>query len=147
MSVKYQEHSVILQMILSLIPIVDLWAAYRIEKLRFWILYFGLLILYYYLIEPVLFNWMDVSSPLVFDNWWNYWDIFNFGIGWIMGPLLMRYFTMKWNKKQFESQDEKIHEPQVSLSDDDPLKILKKRYASGEITQEEFNKIKEDLDE
>ena len=27
------------------------------------------------------------------------------------------------------------------------LDILEKRYASGEITQEEFNKIKEDLDE
>ena len=52
---------------------------------------------------------------------------------------------IKSAKKQFVSQDEKMPEPQVSLSDDDPLKILKKRYASGEISQEEFQKIKEDL--
>jgi len=52
---------------------------------------------------------------------------------------------IKSAKKQFKSQDEKMPEPQVSLSDDDPLKILKKRYASGEISQEEFQKIKEDL--
>ena len=52
---------------------------------------------------------------------------------------------IKSAKAQFESQDEKIPEPAVSSSEDDPLKILKKRYASGKISQEEFKKIKEDL--
>jgi uncharacterized membrane protein len=34
----------------------------------------------------------------------------------------------------------------VSSSDDDPLKILKMRLAKGEITLEEFNEIKENLE-
>ena len=52
---------------------------------------------------------------------------------------------MKYAKSQFESQDEKIPEPAVSLSHDDPLKILKMRLAKGEITLEEFKEIKENL--
>jgi hypothetical protein len=49
---------------------------------------------------------------------------------------------IKSAKAQFESQDDKIPEPQVSSSDDDPLKILKVRLAKGEITLEEFEKLK-----
>jgi hypothetical protein len=52
---------------------------------------------------------------------------------------------IKSAKSQFESQDEKIPEPVISSSDDDPLKILKIRLAKGEITLEEFNEIKENL--
>ena len=52
---------------------------------------------------------------------------------------------IKSAKSQFESQDEKISEPVVSSSDDDPLKILKIRLAKGEITLEVFNEIKENL--
>jgi len=52
---------------------------------------------------------------------------------------------IKSTKAQFESQDEKIPEPVIPSSDDDPLKILKTRLAKGEITLEEFNEIKEHL--
>jgi len=45
-----------------------------------------------------------------------------------------------------KSQDEKIPEPVESSSDNDPLKILKMRLAKGEITLEEFNEIKENLE-
>ena len=45
-----------------------------------------------------------------------------------------------------KSQDENTPEPAVSSSDDDPLKILKMRLAKGEITLEEFNEIKENLE-
>jgi len=53
---------------------------------------------------------------------------------------------IKSAKSQFESQDKKIIEPIVSSSDNDPLKILKMRLAKGEITLEEFNEIKENLE-
>jgi hypothetical protein len=52
---------------------------------------------------------------------------------------------IKSAKSQFESQDEKIPQPVVSSSDDNPLKILKMRLAKGEITLEEFKEIKENL--
>lgn len=52
---------------------------------------------------------------------------------------------IKSAKAQFETQDEKIPEPQVSSSDDDPLKILKVRLAKGEITIDEFNELKDIL--
>ena len=52
---------------------------------------------------------------------------------------------IKSAKSQFESRDEKIPQPVVSSSEDDPLKILKMRLAKGEITLEEFNEIKENL--
>jgi hypothetical protein len=52
---------------------------------------------------------------------------------------------IKSAKAQFESQDEKIPEPQVSTSEDDPLKILKVRLAKGEITMDEFNELKDVL--
>jgi tetratricopeptide (TPR) repeat protein len=45
-----------------------------------------------------------------------------------------------------KSQNEKTPEPQAYSSDDDPLKILKIRLAKGEITLEEFNKIKDNLE-
>jgi tetratricopeptide (TPR) repeat protein len=44
-----------------------------------------------------------------------------------------------------KSQNEKTPQPQISSSDDDPLKILKTRLAKGEITLKEFNEIKENL--
>jgi hypothetical protein len=53
---------------------------------------------------------------------------------------------IKYAKSQFESQDKKIIEPIVSSSDNNPLKILKMRLAKGEITLEEFNEIKENLE-
>jgi hypothetical protein len=53
---------------------------------------------------------------------------------------------IKSAKKQFVSQDEKMPEPKVFSSDDDPLNILKIRLAKGEISLEEFNEIKENLE-
>jgi hypothetical protein len=52
---------------------------------------------------------------------------------------------IKSAKAQFRSQNEKIPEPQVSSSDDDPLKILKVRLAKGEITMDEFKELKDIL--
>jgi hypothetical protein len=87
MSVKYQEHSVIKQMILSLIPFVNLWAAYRIEKLRLWV---G-----FYIAEILFFGIWDyyLVTPETSDM-----GIWFFGIELILWALVMRHFTIKWNK-------------------------------------------------
>ena len=85
MPVKREIISVNVQMILSLIPIIDLWASYRIEKLRFWILLYIGLILVDFTIESIA----GYDASLVMS----------FVIGIPAGVLLMRYWTMEWNKK------------------------------------------------
>ena len=90
MPVKQQKYSVIKQMILSLIPILDCWAAYRIEKLRLCLvieLSFGLLVALWYVIETP-------ESPKV--------DVWITVIEFVAAPIWMRYFTIKWNEKQFK---------------------------------------------
>jgi hypothetical protein len=87
MTVKQQKHSVTRQMIYSLIPFVDIWAFYRIEKLRVW---FGMMIVYFIvgaileLLFPYPSNSMIVEILLTVS-------------GFIISPLVMRHFTIKWN--------------------------------------------------
>ena len=46
------------------------------------------------------------------------------------------------------AQDSSRHDPpQQSQKDDDPLTILKKRYVEGEISKEEYEQIRKDLQE
>ena len=50
-------------------------------------------------------------------------------------------------KEKLKKLISELKNPSITESkEDSALEILKKRYASGEITQEEFNKIKEDLE-
>ena len=85
MPVKREQYSVNIQMILAIIPIVDLWASYRIEKLRFWILlYIGLALL-----DLTIESAAGYEISLVLS----------FLIGIPIGVFLMRYFTIEWNKK------------------------------------------------
>ena len=87
MSVKYQEHSVILQMILSLIPIVDLWAAYRIKKFRLWVGVYMVDILFWGIWDSYL------ETPEISDLGFLF-----IIIELILCAVVMRHFTIKWNK-------------------------------------------------
>ena len=87
MPIKQEKYSVKIQMILSVIPFVNLWAAYRIEKLRLCLviqLSFGLLVMLWYFIETS-------GSPKV--------DVWIIIIEFVTSPVWMRYFTIKWNEK------------------------------------------------
>ena len=87
MPVKQEKYSVKIQMILSVIPFVNLWAAYRIEKLRLCLfiqLSFGLLVALWYFVETP-------GSPKV--------DVWIIIIEFVTSPVWMRYFTIKWNEK------------------------------------------------
>ena len=89
MPVKQEKYSVKIQMILSVIPFVNLWAAYRIEKLGLCLviqLFFGLLVTLWYFVETP-------GSPKV--------DVWIIIIEFVTSPVLMRYFTIKWNEKLF----------------------------------------------
>ena len=90
MPVKQEKYSVKIQMILSVITFVNLWAAYRIEKL--WLclvieLSFGLLVALWYVIE--------VPESTKVDVWITV-------IEFVAAPIWMMYFTIKWNENQFQ---------------------------------------------
>ena len=87
MPVKQEKYSVKIQMILSVIPFVNLWAAHRIEKLGLCLviqLFFGLLVTLWYFIETS-------GSPKV--------DVWIIIVEFVTSPVWMRYFTIKWNEK------------------------------------------------
>jgi len=94
MPVKQEKYSTIIQMILATIPFVNFWAAYRIEKLRLWVLFFVSLVFFHYFITMTLLDWL-VSVYPIFDGW-------IVVITLIPEILVMRYFTIKWNGKQFQ---------------------------------------------
>ena len=84
-SVKQQQkHSIILQMIYSLIPLVNVWAFSRIEKLR---VYVGVIIIDGIFVMTV-YEFFGEAAIV---------EIFLWIIGIIIYPLLMRHYTIKWN--------------------------------------------------
>jgi len=105
MPVERKSYSVKIQMILAIIPIVDLWASYRIMKLRLWLLimYVGFGIL------ATINDWAIYGDK--------YWDLdydipfipteptaqINFilfiAIETIVAVILIRKWTIEWNKK------------------------------------------------
>ena len=85
MPVSREIYSVKVQMVLACIPIIDLWAAYRIEKLRVWLLFWTGLILLGFTINPE--SKYDVEM------------VIHVLIGFGIALFLMRYLTIEWNRK------------------------------------------------
>jgi len=104
MPVDRKTYSVKIQMILAIIPFVDLWASYRIMKLRL-----------YFLIVWVGFGILATLNDLTIygDEYWDLdWDapvffepasMINFilfsAIEIIVAVILIRKWTIEWNKK------------------------------------------------
>ena len=84
-------------------------------------------------------------------HWGDYgWGV-GFGLGWlfmiifwalvILGPIVLVILGVIYCVKLIAG----ISDRKGGTKDETPLDILKKRYAKGEITKEEFEKIKDDL--
>jgi len=98
MPVKRKVYSVNIQMILSIIPVVDLWAAYRIEKLRLWVLFWIGMFIVGFLVGLIV---VDYTAS----------TIINLLISIPIAVFLMRHFTIEWNKDiLFEGKDDKNEE-------------------------------------
>ena len=91
MPVEQQKYSVIKQMILSIIPFVDLWAFYRIEKLRLWVGVYIVLIAFW----TIWFSYLETPETSKIWIWGSVIEL-------IITPLVMRHFTLKWNEIQFK---------------------------------------------
>jgi len=98
MPVRREIYSVNIQMILSIIPFVDLWAAYRVEKLTFWILF--------WIGSVVISSGVDMAIP----NPTSLVVVLGFVIESIIAVGLMRYFTMNWNDVILNEEEEDTKE-------------------------------------
>ena len=125
MGVKREPVNIDIQTVLALVPIVDFWAAYRIEKFRFWgMLFIGFIVL-------------SISISLIIP--YPYDMIVGIIIEAPIAVYLMRMWSKEWNTKLLSTVN--------TIKPNTPsYEILKERYAKGEITKEEFDKIKEDLE-
>ena len=98
------------QTLFILIPIIDLWAAYRIEKLGRYILFIiGMIVVSFIVgfVEGILFFGMsDFFSWMVFLG------------GVIISIYLIRSWSTEWNKKFGKSVDDEFTEDGVTYKKD-----------------------------
>jgi hypothetical protein len=123
--VAREVYSVKFQMILAIIPVVDLWAAYRIEKLRFWILFWIGIVM----VGIVL----GVIGDPVIET------VLGLLIGIPAALFLMRYFTIDWNKKieeEIRKDSEKKKFEQEEMKEEQHQLDLKENYESDEEYEE-----------
>ena len=123
--VAREVYSVKFQMILAIIPVVDLWAAYRIEKLRFWILFWIGIVM----VGMVLGM---IGDPVIET-------VLGLLIGIPAALFLMRYFTIDWNKKieeEIRKDSEKKKFEQEEMKEEQHQLDLKENYESDEEYEE-----------
>lgn len=123
--VAREVYSVKFQMVLAIIPVVDLWAAYRIERLQLWILFWIGIVM----VGMVL----GVIGDPVIET------VLGLLIGIPAALFLMRYFTIDWNKKieeEIRQDSEKKKFEQEEMKEEQHQLDLKENYEADEEYEE-----------
>ena len=124
--------SIATQTLLCILPYVWIWAFLRIEKFRM-----GLLVL---IVSVVISISLLMMLPLA------YW-LFVAIIFTILLPIyFIRKWSREWNAKLSTMGSEKKDTTEYVRKEDSSIELLKKRYAMGEISKDEFEKMKKDLE-
>lgn len=122
-----QKVNVTRMIIYSFIPILSIYAGWRIQK--FWLL--------------ILINFglgLGISIPIQMILPFPYGLGFSWPIVIIASVFVVKHFAEEYNEKVNDVNTDK-----TSNTSKSPMMILEERYAKGEITKEEFDIMKEDL--
>ena len=120
-----QKVNVTRMIIYSFIPILSIYAGWRIQK--FWLLV---------VINFVLGLGISIPIQMVFP--FPYGLIFSLAVVITTSVYVVKHFAEKYNERIGSITE-------IPKTEDEPSSVLKMRLAKGEITKEEFDKIKEDL--
>ena len=124
-----QKVDVTRMIIYSFIPILSIYAGWRIQK--FWLL----------VVINFVFG-LGISVPMQLLFPFPFGLVLSLGIEILISVFVVKHFAEEYNEKVNDGNIDKI-----SSTSKSPMIILEERYAKGEITKEEFDKIKEDLKE
>ena len=137
------------QSLFIIIPIIDLWAAYRVEKFR---IYFLIFWVGGTIVQAI------VSYAMLGDKYWSDEGFFSSDptvatvelammvVAAGIAVYFIRIWSKKWNAKLSTMGSEKKDTSEYVRKEDSSIELLKKRYAMGEISKEEFEKMKNDLE-
>ena len=102
MTVERKPYSVTRQMIMVIFPILDLWATYRIQKLRWYLLIFllGFGVLWT-VVDWAMYGdeFFDEDAPLFADTASVIIFIVEVAIQIIIAMMVIRKWTIEWNSK------------------------------------------------
>ncbi len=102
MPVTRKTYSVTRQMIMVIFPILDLWASYRIQKLRLYLLIFLLGFGILWVVTDMAIygdEFFDEDASLIPDTSSIIIYILEIAIEIIIAMILIRKWTIEWNKK------------------------------------------------
>jgi uncharacterized membrane protein len=122
-----QKVDVTRMIIYSFIPILSIYAGWRIQK--FWLL----------VVINFVFG-LGISVPMQLLFPFPFGLVLSLGIEILVSVFVVKHFAEEYNEKVNDGNIDKI-----SSTSKSPMIILEERYAKGEITKEEFDRMKENL--
>lgn len=128
-----------------------MWAAYRVEKFRiyFFVFWVGAGIVETVVLWVVMGDrfWTDEGMYFLNDSTGVSIQIAMMIVHAGISVYFIRLWSKEWNAKISTMGSEKKNTLEYVRKEDSSIELLKKRYAMGEISKEEFEKMKKDMED